>query len=66
MYQEMARDAGRYDQLFSLAKKEIVRQAIRARKNHRVFIHTWCSYFENTYQGQTDPLKENHDCGREP
>ncbi len=49
VYEKMASDQKTYHQIFSGIKKEIIKEAGRTKKNHRIFIHNFCSYFENTY-----------------
>lgn len=49
LYQTMLSDQKTYDQTFGRIKKEIIKLAIAARKNHRIFIHGWRGFFTNTY-----------------
>ncbi|MGA1826111.1 MAG: SPL family radical SAM protein [bacterium] len=49
IYQNMLIDRKTYQQIFNNTQKEIKKQAIKTNTKHRIFIHKWRSYFENTY-----------------
>ena len=56
LYENMATDINIYNAVWDITRKDIMRQAINAKKNHDIYIHQLHSYFNNKYR---EPLKAN-------
>ncbi|MFC1577108.1 radical SAM protein [Candidatus Omnitrophota bacterium] len=48
-YNAMKEDPVFYDEVWRGIKKDVVREAIKAKKNHHIYVHSLSSYFENKY-----------------
>ena len=51
-YRQMARNRAVYEDCWQKIKKDIIRQAIKYRKNQHIYIHRFSSYFENKYRNE--------------
>ena len=48
-YEKLLKDKGFYDSFWSGIKKDIIREAIKAKKNYNIYIHNFRGYFTNKY-----------------
>jgi DNA repair photolyase len=48
-YEKLLKDRAFYDSFWQGVKKDIIREAIKAKKNYNVYIHNFRSYFNNKY-----------------
>jgi DNA repair photolyase len=49
-YENLLQNKIFYDSFWTGIKKDIIREAIKAKKNYNIYIHSFGSYFNNTYQ----------------
>ena len=50
-YGKLLKDKAFYDAFWQGTKKDIIREAIKAKKNYNVYIHNFRGYFSNKYAG---------------
>jgi len=48
-YEKLLKDRAFYDSLWQGVKKDIIREAIKAKKNYNMYIHNFRAYFNNKY-----------------
>jgi hypothetical protein len=48
-YEKLLKDRAFYDLFWQGVKKDIIREAIKAKKNYNVYIHNFRAYFNNKY-----------------
>ncbi|MBU1913030.1 MAG: radical SAM protein [Candidatus Omnitrophica bacterium] len=48
-YEKLLKDKTFYDSFWASVKKDIIREAIKAKKNYNIYIHNFRAYFTNKY-----------------
>jgi DNA repair photolyase len=48
-YEKLLKDRSFYDSFWQAVKKDIIREAIKAKKNYNIYIHRFGGYFSNKY-----------------
>ncbi|MFC1666458.1 radical SAM protein [Candidatus Omnitrophota bacterium] len=48
-YERLSKDKTYYDAFWNSVKKDIIKEAIKAKKNYNIYIHSFGSYFANRY-----------------
>ena len=48
-YGKLLSDRGFYESFWAGIKKDIIREAIKAKRNYNIYIHNFGGFFNNTY-----------------
>ena len=48
-YDRLLKDKAFYDSFWARVKKDIIREAIKAKKNYNIYAHNFRSHFNNKY-----------------